>query len=369
LDVGGTERQLVVLAKGLHKQGHDVAVMVFYANGKFEKELHESGIPVFDLRKSGRWDLLPFFIRAVQVTWKLKPRLIYAFLSTPNVLTAFLKPIFPSVRVVWGVRASNVDLDRYNWLSRASYRIECRLSRFADLIICNSRAGLEYAVAHGFPRRRMTVIPNGIDTERFKPDIATREHMRKEWGIAEHEMLIGLVARLDPMKDHSTFLRAASMLVQEWPDVRFVCVGDGSEPYKDELYHQAIALGLKGRLIWVSAGDDVGGIYNAVDLVTSCSSYGEGFSNVIAEALACGRPCVVTDVGDAKRIVGDTGYVVDPGNPRALVSAWQEALDMGCLEKGSRGQRARERVIEHFSLERLIGETARVLEAAVTTGS
>jgi len=109
-------------------------------------------------------------------------------------------------------------------------------------------------------------------------------------------------------------------------------------------------------------------IYNALDLVTSCSSDGEGFSNVIGEVMACGRPCVVTDVGDAKRIVGDTGYVVAPGNPAALASAWQEALDASGPEKTRRSQMARRRVVEHFSLDRLIEETARVLETAVKTG-
>lgn len=271
LGIGGTERQLVILAKGLHQQGHEVAVMVFYANGALEKGLHESGIPVFDLHKSGRWDVFPFFVRAAHVVWKLQPRVLYGFLGMPNILTVFLRPIVQRARVVWGVRASNVDLDRYDWLSRLSYRIECRFSRFADLIICNSRAGLEYAAAHGFPRGRMTVIPNGIDTERFKPDVAAREHIRTEWGIAERELLIGLVARLDPMKDHPTFLRAAAILAQERPDVRFVCVGDGSEPYKSELYHQANELRLDGRLIWASARHDMPVIYNALDFATSSS--------------------------------------------------------------------------------------------------
>jgi glycosyltransferase involved in cell wall biosynthesis len=265
--------------------------------------------------------------------------------------------------VVWGVRASNMDLDRYDWLSRLSYRIECRLSRFADLIICNSRAGLEYAAAHGFPGGRMTVIPNGIDTEHFKPDAAARERIRAEWGIAESEMLIGLVARLDPMKDHLTCFRAAAMLAQERSDVRFVCVGDGAEPYKSKLYQQASELGLDGRLIWAGARHDMPAVYNALDFATS-SSYSEGFSNTIAEAMACSVPCVVTDVGDAKQIVGDTGFVMEPGNPSALASAWQEALKTGVYEKSKRGQRARERIIEHFSLERLIEETARVLETA-----
>jgi glycosyltransferase involved in cell wall biosynthesis len=106
-------------------------------------------------------------------------------------------------------------------------------------------------------------------------------------------------------------------------------------------------------------------IYNALDLVTSCSSFGEGFSNVIGEAMACGRPCVVTDVGDAKRIVGDTGYVVASGNPAALALAWQEALEAGVAAQARQGQRARERITQYFSLKQLIEKTARILEVGV----
>jgi len=299
--------------------------MVFYPNGALVKELHESGIPVFDLRKSGRWDVFPFLVRVLRAVWKLKPRVIYGFLVTPNILTVFLKPIFPSARVVWGVRASNVDLDRYDWLLRLSCRIECWLSRFADLIICNSLAGLEYAAACGFPRGRMTVIPNGIDTERFKTDAVARKRLRAEWGIAENEILIGLVARLDPMKDHPTFLRAAAMLIQERTDVRFVCVGEGVEPYKIELRRLASALGLDGRLIWAGARHDVQAVCNALDIASS-SSYGEGFSNTIAEAMACGVPCVVTDVGDSASIVGSAGSVVPPSMPAALCEGFRLML-------------------------------------------
>lgn len=94
LDIGGAERQLVILAKGLHQQGHEVSVAVFYVNGPLEKELHETSIPVFALHKSGRWDVLPFFKGSVRVVWKLKLRVIYGFLGTPNVVATFLKPFF-----------------------------------------------------------------------------------------------------------------------------------------------------------------------------------------------------------------------------------------------------------------------------------
>jgi glycosyltransferase involved in cell wall biosynthesis len=325
LDVGGTERQVIILAKGLHEEGHEVTVMVFYSNGQLEKELRESGIPIFDLHKSGRWDIFYFFLRAVRAVWKLKPRVIYGFLGTPNILAVFLKPLIPKARVVWGVRSSNVDLDRYDWFSRLSYPIECWLSRFADLIICNSRAGMEYAVAHGFPRGRITVIPNGIDTEHFKLDVTERERIRAEWGVAENDILIGLVARLDPMKDHPTFLRAARKLAQERPDVRFVCVGDGSEPYKSELHRLASELGLDGRLIWTGTRHDISAVYSALDIATSSSS-GEGFSNTIAEAMACGVPCVVTDVGDSALIVSGSGQVVPPATPDALCDGFRLML-------------------------------------------
>ena len=358
LDIGGTERQLVTLAKGLQQQGHDVTVAVFYVGGPLERELHESGIPVFDLRKSSRWDVLPFFIRLVRVVWKAKPRVIYGFLGTPNILTAFLKPFFPKIRMVWGVRASNMDLNRYDWLTRLSYSIECRLSRFADLIICNSRAGLEYAAAHGFPKAKMTVIPNGVDTERFKPVAVARERVRAEWGIREKEILIGLVARIDPMKDHPTFLRAAAMLAQERPDIRFVCVGDGSEPYKSESRQLANELGLDGRLIWAGARHDMPAIYNALDIASSPSSFGEGFSNTITEAMACGVPCVVTDVGDSVLIAGGTGVVVPPARPDALCEGFRLMLKR--LGPDIRDA-ARTSIVNRFTNDLLVTDTVKML--------
>jgi glycosyltransferase involved in cell wall biosynthesis len=357
LGIGGSERQLIILAKGLHQQGCEVTVAVFYAGEPLERELRESGIPIFDLRKSGRWDALLFFIRLVRLVWKFKPRVIYGFLCTPNILIVLLKPFFRKISMVWGVRASNIDLDRYDWMARLSYRIECRLSQFADLIICNSRAGLEYAATHGFPREKMVVIPNGIDTEYFKPATVARTRMRAEWAIAEDEMLIGLVARLDPMKDHPTFLRAAAMLAQVRFDVRFVCVGDGSDLYKSELRQLASEMGLDGRLVWVGALHEMPAVYSALDIGAS-SSCGEGFSNAIAEAMACGVPCVVTDVGDSGLIVDGTGICIAPVEPNLLYEGFQLLLKK--LEPDLRDA-ARASIVNRFTSEVLIKNTVEVL--------
>jgi|CXWL01.1.fsa_nt_gi glycosyltransferase involved in cell wall biosynthesis len=367
LDRGGAERQLVALAKGLTHRGHAVAVAVFFGGGVYEAELSRAGVRVLNLGKQGRWDVWPFLNRLVRLLRKEHPAVMHSYLGVPNILATALKPLLPGTRIIWGVRASNVDLSRYDWLSRQAYALERHLARFADLIIANSYAGKRHAVASGFPESKIVVIPNGIDTEYFRFDPEGRRQVRSAWGLGEDEILVGLVARLDPMKGHPTFLEAASRIARERHDVRFVCVGDGPVAYAEALKQQAEALGLTKQLTWAGTRDNMPAVYSALDLSSSSSSFGEGFSNTIAEAMACGVPCVVTDVGDAKRIVGDAGYVVAPGSPAALAAAWQEALDMGDAERASRSRRARERVIEHFSLERLIEETALVLETTVKT--
>ena len=344
LTVGGVERQIVNLAKALRRRAVDVCVAVFYT-GVLDAELQAANIPLIHLQKRGRWDLLPFAIRSLRALRAMRPDVIYGFLSTPNMLTTLFKPFLPRARVVWGLRSAHVDVDRYDWLFRFTYRCEARLARCADLIICNSSAGLEHAVSRGFPRQRMIVVPNGIDTERFKPDPAERARVRHEWQIGERELLVGLVARLDAMKDHPTFLHAAALLMAQRPDVRFVCVGGGGLQYAAELKQLAATLGLTRALIWAGERSDMSAIFNALDVAVSSSS-GEGFSNTIAEAMACAVPCVVTDVGDSALIVGSSGEVVPPRSAEALCSGLSKLLERTGSELR---QRARDRIVERFA--------------------
>jgi glycosyltransferase involved in cell wall biosynthesis len=359
LNVGGAERQLVSLANGLRQRGHEVTVAVFYANGLLERELVEAGVSTIALQKASRWDVLQFLMRLVGAVRSAKPQVMYGFLGTPNILTICLKLFFPKIRMIWGVRASDVDLAQYDWLARLSYWIERRLSKFADLIICNSHAGLEYAARNGFPKQKMRVIPNGIDIERFKPDVDARTKVRLQWGVANNEILIGLAARLDPMKDHPTFLQAAAMLAKDRSDVRFVCIGDGVETYKNDLYRLATESGLDGRLIWAGIRSDMPAIYSALDIAVS-SSCSEGFSNAIAEAMACGVPCVVTDVGDSAMIVGDCGVVIPSGSPAALYKGIEELMTKIGLDMSNA---VRISLVRRFSIEALVDDTVSKIES------
>ncbi len=361
LNRGGAERQLTLLAKGLKERGHDVSVAVFYAGGPFQQQLEHADVSVISLEKKGRWDMFGFLWRLQCAIREQNPCLIHSYMGSSNILSILLKPLFTKVKMVWGVRASNMDLNRYDWLAGLSYQIECRLARFADLIIANSHAGKAYALSNGFPERKVVVIPNSIDTDYFRPNPNDRARVRIKWGIREKEPLIGLVGRLDPMKGHPVFLQAAALVAHKWPEVSFVCVGDGVAEYRDKLRILGESLGLGRRLIWAGTQSDMPVIYNSLDFFVSSSSYGEGFPNVIGEAMACGVPCVVTDIGDSPHIVADTGIIIPPENINQLADACLRMLALTVEQRTIKKREARARIKAFFSVNKLLNSTESVL--------
>jgi glycosyltransferase involved in cell wall biosynthesis len=361
LDFGGAERQLAVLARGLNRIGWDVVVVSFYNQGQFGSALEREGLRVRYLNKRGRWDLVCFTLRLIKVIKSESPDIIHGYLPVQNIVAIFLRPLLPPHKVVWGVRASNMDMEQYDWLSRLSYKIERYLSGSPDMIIANSQAGMEVMREKGFVIDKALVIPNGIDTESFFPDANSRFVTRERLGLPSGVKVIGMVARLDPMKDHPTFLKAAAQLAAIRDDVRFLCVGEGPEPYRHHLIAFAETLHLADKLIWVRCTDDMKGIYNALDILTLSSAYGEGFPNVIGEAMACGVPCAVTNVGDSAYIVGDTGEVVPAKHPEALARAWDAMLTRLEEEGGTFRERARQRLCALFGEQALINQTKQAL--------
>lgn len=360
LDQGGAERQLVTLAKGLKEEGHDVHVVLFYAGGVFDNELAAAGVPTHYVGKRGRRDAVGFLVRLALILSRLRPATIYSFLDLPNILAALFRPAVGRPRLVWSIRAAGMEMRHYDWLNRVIPRLEALLSKAADVIAANSQAGKEWAISRGFPPDKMVVIENGIDTNRFKFDAAGRERVRKEWKIGSGETAIGLVARLDAMKDHRNFLQACALLSARRNDLRFVCVGGGSSSYRAELEAHAECLGIAGRLTLAGARQDMPAAYSAMDIACSSSAFGEGFSNAVGEAMACGVPCVVTDVGDSSRIVGEFGEVAPPRDAVALAGAIARMLDR-IEENVDIGQQARVRVVTEFSVERMVSRTEQVV--------
>jgi glycosyltransferase involved in cell wall biosynthesis len=363
LEYGGAERQLIALAKGLRSRGHDVVVGVFYPGGPLEQDLKAADIRVRSLDKRGRWDTAGFSRRLFRWLEEEQPHVLHSYLVVANVMTIPIRARFPDLRVVWGVRDALKDLRKYDWFIRGTVQMQRLFSGLPHLIVANSRAGRDHHLRSGFPAAKLVVIPNGIETSRFRPDLEAGRRVRAEWGISDGAPLIGCVGRLDPIKDHGTFLEAAAALANERADVRFVCVGDGPVDYRGQLHAKARSLRLDGRIVWAGARHDITAVQNALDVACSASQ-SEAFPNVIAEAMACGVPCVVTDVGDSAWLVQDTGLVVPPRDPQKLAGGLREMLEWREREGVERlSARARERIEREFGLDILVERTTRVLEA------
>lgn len=363
LSAGGTERQLVNLAIGLKRHGVDVSVVLFYGGGALDEELRDAGVPPRTAGKTGRWDTVRFARELASRVAECNAKVIYSFLEVPNVVAAAGRLGLWRLPVVWGIRSSRMDLDRYGLLHRLIYFAQAPLSRSVDSIIFNSEAGRRRAHDLGIVARRDRVIPNGIDVERFHFDPQQRESLRQSWGVRDGETLAGIVARLDPVKNHELFVRASALVGAEDARVRFVAVGGGDPGRAAMLHELADARGLSNRMIWAGERRDLPGVYSALDLCV-LSSTGEGFPNAIAESMACGTPVVATDVGDAREIVGDTGRIVAPGRPEALADAMLEVARRG----GSRSAAARERIASRYSIGRMISSTCEELRAVAGGG-
>ena len=363
LERGGTERQLIALAKGLHARGHRVTVATFYDGGELAGELEAGGVRRVSLGKSGRWDLIGFAARLRHLLAAERPDILHGYLPPANIAAALMRPLAPRYRLVWGVRAGFMDLARYDRFARLVDGIERRLSRRADLIIANSQAGLEYAVSRGFPRQATRVVHNGIDTARFAPRPEAAQALRAEWGVAPDAEVVGLSARLDPIKDHETFLRAFKYLTELRPKVRGAVLGDGPEATRTRLQTLAKELSIAERVVWLPFVPEPASLYSAFDVACS-SSAGESFPNTLAEAMACGVPCVATRVGESETILGDTGVLVSARDPVALGTALAAQLER-CKGEPGLGAAARQRIEEHFSLARMIERSEQFLSELV----
>lgn len=361
LGFGGSERQLVELAKQLHRRGLPVSVAQFYGGGPLEHDLRDAGVPVTSLRKRGRWDVLGLQRSLLGALRQHDANILHSYLVEPNIMSGLVRPRAPRVKVVWGVRASDMGVTDYGWVPRASFAASVALSRVPDLIIANSHAGASYHARAGYPASRITVIPNGIDTLRFVPDAARRSRVRAALAIADDVLLIGNLGRPDLVKDYDTFVRAAAAFHRIRPEARFLCVGSAASAHEQEIRGLIGRLGLDSAIHWVPPRADIESLHNACDIVTS-SSLSEGFPNVLAEAMACGVPCVTTDAGDSRVIVGDLGEVVPIRDPDALARGWT-ALDR--RRSPALAADSRTRIVDAFSLEQLADRTEIALQGVL----
>ncbi|MDQ7990087.1 MAG: glycosyltransferase [Candidatus Dactylopiibacterium sp.] len=347
LGVGGAERALETLLPGLRARGLELAVVSLRGPQEVGARLRAAGITVHELGMAPSRPSLRGLLALWRVTRAWRPDVLQGWMYHGNLAAQLARLAAPRARVVLGIHQTLTRLEFERPATRAVIRADAWLSRFAARVLYVAQAAVSGHEAAGYVRRAV-VLPNAIDTTRFRPDAQARAAVRSGLGLAPDARLVGLVGRLHPAKNHAGFLRAAAMVAAECPHARFLLVGAGVEPATPALAPLLEAPALRGRVFAVGAQADVPRWLAACDL-SVLSSLQEALPNVVSEAMSCGLPCVVTDVGDAGRMIGDTGWLVPPDDDDALAYAMLRALAEDAPAHARRGEAARARALAHFA--------------------
>jgi glycosyltransferase involved in cell wall biosynthesis len=351
LQTGGAELAMARLAGALDPARFEVSVVALGPDGPVRDVLRGKGIEVTTLGlRTGRpspWAVA----RLGRSVRGPRPTVVQTWLYHADLVGGVTASMLRAGPVVWNIRQSSPDPATYSRHAIWAAKTCARLSRVVPArIVSVSQAAVDAHVAFGYDRSRFRVIHNGIDAEVFgPPSIEERAAIREEMGIRADALVIGLVARRHAVKDHPTFLSALRRVVDVDPRAQALLVGAGTETLADDIR----SVGLSDHCQVLGHRTDIVRITQGLDVAVS-SSVDEGLPNSIGEAMACGVPCVVTDVGDSAHLVADTGAVVRPRDPRALATALVEMLARSPADRGALGVRARERVQQSFGMPKMI---------------
>ena len=251
--------------------------------------------------------------------------------------------------ILWNIRKAVADISEYRPLTRLTLRVGAKLSSRANgVIYCGSYISSQH-LALGYSSQNAIIIPNGFDTERFKPSPTAYANVRTELALPPEVRLVGMTARFHPHKDHANFLKAAALVAARVPDTHFVLAGRGVDRTNPTLQDLIAQLGLQGRVHLLGERDGVQELLPAFDVYCQSSS-AEGFPNALGEAMACGVPCVTTDAGASSEAVGDAGIVVPVANPEQLAAGVTQLLELPEAERIQLSRDVRARICDRFSL-------------------
>lgn len=357
---GGAERMLLRLVT--HPED-DVrhTVISLQDGGAYGEEMRKAGVAVHCLGMSRSGLPSPMaFLKLVAHLRNEKPDILQTWLYHADLLGLLAGRLAGVPHIVWGLRCSAMEMAAYRRSSGMVLRALARLSSFPDLVLANSRAGIADHRALGYRPKAWGYIPNGFDLAEWRPDPGAKAELRIKLDLPPDRLLAGLVARFDPQKDHATFLAAAADVAKARPDVSFLLAGLGVEADRSPFAEAAAHPPLAGRLHCLGDSEDLQRLMPGLDVLVLSSAWGEGFPNVIGEAMASAVPCVTTDVGDAAAIVGETGLSVPIGDARAMAMAILAELGLPTEERFRRGAAARERISRLYSIQHVVDEYRRL---------
>lgn len=366
LGTGGAETALYrLLRAGLAEDGSTTVVSLtdFGSRGPLIEALgvdvRSLGMPRGTVTRKGLRELR----RVIQT---FRPGLIHGWMYHGNLASLLGVVGSGSPPIVWNIRHSLHDLSVDRWRTRQVIRANKWCSRWADALVFNSETACRQHVAFGFPAERSIVIPNGVEMQGFDEASIHRGGARERLGVGEEIVLVGTVGRHHATKDRVGFIDAACRVAAECDKVEFLIAGPGVVDHQSQLL-AGVPDALASRFRFLSELADVPALMSAMDIYCQ-SSLAEAFPNVLVEAMASGLPCVATDVGDSRTILGGHGIIVPAGRPDRIAEGIIELVRQGRAVRKERGRRARARVEMEYPIERAVARY-RALTASLASGS
>ena len=362
LGSGGAEMMLYKLLSEIDRGRFVCAVVSLTAAGEMTERIRSLDVPVYSLGMKGAASMPRALLRLIRIIKNQGAQLVQCWMYHADLLGG-LAGWFAGVPVIWGIRQSNFDATTSKPVTVRIMRWCARLSnKIPKRIVCCSDTACHIHEQQGYVRRKMVMIPNGFQTGIFRPDEHIREQMRQTLNLSADALVIGIVGRFDPQKDHRNFIRAAANVARCMQGIFLVLCGKGLSQENVELMAWIREEGLADRCLLLGHRNDLQRLYCTMDVLVSSSAYGEGFPNVIGEAMACAVPCVVTDVGDSAAIVGDSGRVVAPRDSETLAAAIRDILSLPAEERKRLGAAARLRIEENYALPTVVARYQHLYE-------
>lgn len=288
------------------------------------------------------------YLRLIARLRAFRPHIFQTWLYHADALGSLAKPLVDT-QLVWNIRCSDMASDYATPAKRLLLSFLKSASRMPELVIANSQQGISHHKSIGYRSKNWAHVPNGFDLEEFRPNKEQRITARAILGLGPRDLAVGIAARFHEMKDYPTFLRAAGLTATMLDHARFVVFGDGNRHEAQVLKNLSHDLGIENKMIWAGHWSEMPPAYNSLDLLVMSSRYGEGFPNSVGEAMACGVPVVVTDVGDAATLVADIDRVVLPSNPEALAASIHAVLSLPADARIALGEKDRSRIAGQYS--------------------
>lgn len=354
--LAGAERMLARVLARLRPDEFDVRVFTIGLPGPFTEHLEQLGIPnrLYEFLRPklpNPWHLLTL----ARDLRQFQPDVVQGWMYLGNLYGGVAAKLARrDLPVAWNIRHSTLDPKIDSRSMRWSAWLGGQLSGLVpDRIVLCAEAARAAHLRVGYAPEKLEVIPNGFDLGELRPDPVARQRIRAELGITDDTPLVGLIGRLHQHKDHRTFVRAACVVAEQFPNAHFVGAGEEQTYSAADLWSWVAEAGLRDRFHWLGVRRDVAAIDASLDVLV-CSSTTEGFPNVVGEAMACGVPCVATDVGECAEVVGDTGRIVPKQNPQRLGTSIVDLLQLTRADRMALGEAARRRVVERYDIHRIV---------------